>query len=88
MEPKIERQEVSATNPLQYKFTSYKAVKDINGTEFFVEDKVEIKNTLELDVEIEQILKQILELEKRIEEINAKKTQIGEVKPDLIIKEN
>jgi len=83
MEPKVERQEVSATNPLQYKFTSYKAITDVNGVEFFVEDKVEVKNTLELDAEIEQLEKQKEDLQVRIDAIKDKQAKIELVAKDV-----
>lgn len=72
----VEKQEVSDTHPLQYRFVTYKKAIDINGAEVQIEDKVEIRNTLELDQEIVQIQKQIVDLQARIETIRSKQLQI------------
>ena len=77
----VEKQEVTASHPLQYRFVTYKRAIDINGAEVQIEDKVEIKNTLELDSEIVQIGEQILALQKRIDDIKAKQLQIAEITP-------
>jgi len=63
---KIEKQDVTAKNPLQYKFTTYKTVKDINDADVQIVDTVEIKNTVELNVEIVSLNKQITDLQSKV----------------------
>ena len=78
-EVRVERQEVSASHPLQYKFTTFKTVKDINNADVQIPEKEEIVNTLQLDVEIEQLEKQKLDLQVRIDAIKAKQAEIGKL---------
>ena len=75
-EIQIEKQEVTDDHPLQYKFTTYKTVKDIKGEDVQIEDKVEITNTLELDVEKETLNKQIVDLQIQIKTIDDKLQKI------------
>jgi len=87
METKIERQEVSDEHPLQYKLTSYKSLTDFESKEFFVVDKVEIKNTIELDIELEQLEKQKLELQKQIVEVESKIDDVNNKKARIAVLE-
>lgn len=78
-EIKVEKQTVTSMYPIQYKFTTYKTVSDINGTEVQIVDTTETRTTADLESEITQLNSQVTAVQARITAVQAKQQLIADL---------
>lgn len=80
-EIKVEKQTVVTPTmyPVQYKFTTYKTVSDINGTEVQIVDTTETRTTADLESEVTQLNSQVTAVQARITAVQAKQQLIADL---------